>query len=71
KLHKKNKDAVVKVNAINEELAKVILELDDETVKNLSEYLQLQPVPDDFPLAKRANIFFMLNPDHFIVNVLV
>ncbi len=70
KLHKKNKDAVVKVNAINEELAKVILELDDETVKNLSEYLQLQPVPDDFPLAKRANLFFMLNPDNFIVNVL-
>ncbi|NIP61406.1 MAG: hypothetical protein GWN01_00405 [Nitrosopumilaceae archaeon] len=70
RLHQKNKSAVIEVNAINEELAKIILELDNETVKNLSDYLQLQPVPDDFPLAKRANLFFMLNPDNFIVNVL-
>jgi hypothetical protein len=27
-------------------------------------------VPDDFPTAKRANLFFMLNPDNFIVSVL-
>src|SRR3990167_4752678 len=65
-----NKNAAMNVNALNEELAKIILGLDDKTVANLSEYLQLQPVPDDFPIAKKANLFFMLNPDNFIVNVL-
>ncbi len=65
-----NKQAVIQVNTINEELAKIILGLDDSTVTKLSEYLRLEPVPDDFPLAKRANLFFMLNPDNFIVNVL-
>ena len=62
-----NKEAVIQVNSVNEELAKIILALDDKTAGELSEYLQLQTVPDDFPLAKRANIFFMLNPDHFII----
>jgi ribosome maturation factor RimP len=65
-----NKNAAMNVNAINEELAKIILNLDDENVSKLSDYLQLQPVPDDFPIAKRANLFFTLNPDNFIVNVL-
>ena len=69
-LHEINKLAVIEVNSINEELAKIILELDDSSVANLSEYLHLDPVPHDFPLAKRANLFFMLNPDNFIVNVL-
>ena len=65
-----NKEAVVQVNSVNEELAKIILALDDKTAEELSEYLQLQTVPDGFPLAKRANIFFMLNPDHFIIEQL-
>ena len=65
-----NKEAAKNVNTINEELAKIILNLDDSTVSSLSEYLKLEPVPDDFPTAKRANLFFMLNPDNFIVNVL-
>jgi len=65
-----NKKAVIQVNLVNEELAKIILALDDKTAGELSEYLQLQTVPDDFPLAKRANIFFMLNPDHFIIEQL-
>ena len=65
-----NKKAVIEVNSVNEELAKIILALDDKTANDLSEYLQLQTVPDDFPLAKRANIFFMLNPDHFIIEQL-
>ncbi len=65
-----NKKAVIQVNLVNEELAKIILALDDKTAGELSEYLQLQSVPDDFPLAKRANIFFMLNPDHFIIEQL-
>ena len=65
-----NKEAVIQVNSVNEELAKIILALDDKTAGELSEYLQLQTVPDDFPLAKRANIFFMLNPDHFIIEQL-
>jgi len=69
-LHDINKKAVIQVNAINEELAKIILDLDDSTANELTEYLRLQPVPDDFPTAKRANLFFMLNPDNFIVSVL-
>lgn len=69
-LHDINKKAVMEVNAINEELAKIILSLDDSTVNKLSEYLQLPPVPEEFPIARRANLFFMLNPDTFIVGVL-
>jgi len=65
-----NKQAVIQVNTINEELAKIIMSLDDTTVAKLSDYLRLEPVPDDFPIAKRANLFFMLNPDNFIVNIL-
>ena len=69
-LQRLNKAAVIQVNEINEELAKTILELDDKTVSQLSEYLQLQSVPEEFVIAKRANLFFMLNPDNFITNVL-
>tara|TARA_B100000029_G_scaffold465265_1_gene499832 strand:- start:394 stop:1611 length:1218 start_codon:yes stop_codon:yes gene_type:complete len=69
-LHNENKIAVVNVNSINEELAKMIINLDDSTTSKLYEYLQLQTVPDNFPVAKKANLFFMLNPDNFIVNVL-
>jgi hypothetical protein len=69
-LYEKNKQAVIEVNQINEELAKIILSLDDSTAGKLSEYLQLPDVPPEFPIAKRANLFFTLNPDNFIVNVL-
>lgn len=69
-LYEENKKAVIEVNRINEDLAKIILALDDSTVTKLSDYLQLPQVPDEFPIAKRANMFFMLNPDNFIVNVL-
>ncbi|KAF6243769.1 hypothetical protein C6988_01780 [Nitrosopumilus sp. b1] len=69
-LHRVNKEAVIKVNTLNEELARIILALDDQTSSKLSEYLQLPSVPDEFPVARRANLFFMLNPDNFIVNVL-
>ena len=69
-LQRLNKAAVIRVNGINEELAKIIMELDDKTVSQLSEYLQLQSVPEEFVIAKRANLFFMLNPDNFITNVL-
>jgi len=69
-LQKLNAEAVIQVNAINEELAKIILGLDDEIVIQLTEYLQLQLVPDEFKIAKRANLFFMLNPDNFITNVM-
>ena len=62
-----NKNAAMEVNRINEELAKIILSLDTETVNKLSEYCQLQAVPDDFPFAKKANLFFFLNPDHFLI----
>jgi len=65
-----NKNAVSEVNAINEELAKIILALDDTATKNLYNYLQLPEVPDEYPIAKRANLFFILNPDNFIVQVL-
>ena len=69
-LENENKDAAVNVNSINEELANIILDLDESSASNLYEYLQLQIVPDDFPIAKKANLFFMLNPDNFVVNVL-
>ena len=69
-LYSINKDAVSEVNAINEELAKIILNLDDTAIKNLYNYLQLPEIPDEYPIAKRANLFFVLNPDNFIVQVL-
>ena len=69
-LYEENKTAVINVNSINEELAKMIIELDESTTTKLYDYLQLQTVPKDFPIAKKANLFFMLNPDNFIVNVL-
>ncbi len=69
-LYSINKNAVSEVNAINEELAKIILSLDDTATKNLYNYLQLPEVPDEYPVAKRANLFFILNPDNFIVQVL-
>jgi len=69
-LQEDNKNAATNVNSINEELAKIILKLEESSADNLYDYLQLQTVPDDFPIAKRANLFFMLNPDNFVVNVL-
>lgn len=65
-----NRQAVREVNAINEDLAKIILALDNPTVNKLSEYLQIPPIPEEFPIARRANLFFVLNPDTFIVQVL-
>ena len=67
KLQQLNKNAAIQVNLINKELATIILKLDNQTVNELSEYLQLQAVPDDFPFAKKANLFFFLNPDHFLI----
>ncbi len=69
-LYEENKKAVMEVNMLNEDLAKIILGLDDATATKLSDYLQLPAVPDEFPVAKRANLFFTLNPDNFVVNVL-
>jgi hypothetical protein len=69
-LYDQNKKAVTEVNTINEDLAKTIQNLDDSTVTRLSEYLQMPSVPDEFPVARRANLFFMLNPDNFVVSVL-
>ena len=69
-LEMENKNAAINVNSINEELAEIILELENSAASNLYEYLQLQTVPDDFPIAEKANLFFMLNPDNFVVNVL-
>ena len=43
------------------------MSLDASTVNKISEYLQLQAVPNDFPFAKKANLFFFLNPDHFLI----
>lgn len=66
-LQQVNRRAAMQVNKINEELANIILSLDAQTVNRLSEYCQLQAVPDDFPFAKKANLFFFLNPDHFLI----
>lgn len=69
-LHQRNKEAVKKVNEIYEDLAKLILDLDDSTLSNIFEYMNLDPVPDEFPIAKRANLFFVLNPEYFILGSL-
>ena len=69
-LYETNKNAVTMVNEINEELANIILALDSAKIKSLYEYLQLPVVPEEYPIAQRANLFFMLNPDNFIVRVL-
>ncbi len=61
-----NMRAAREVNRINEELAGIVLGLDSGTVGELTEYCQLQAVPEDFPFARRANLFFFLNPDHFL-----
>ena len=66
-LQQVNRRAAMEVNRINEELANVILSLDAGTINMLADYCQLQAVPDDFPFAKRANLFFFLNPDHFLI----
>jgi len=66
-LQQVNMNAAREVNKINEELAGIILSLDTKIVNELSEYCQLQAVPDDFPFAKKANLFFFLNPDHFLI----
>ena len=68
-LHLINKKAAIHVNKTNEKLAKTIMSLDTQTVNKLVEHCQLQAVPDDFPFAKRANLFFFLNPDHFLVEM--
>lgn len=69
-LHQSNKLAVKKVNEIYEELAKVILDLEDMTLSQIFDYMNLDPVPDEFPMAKRANLFFVLNPEYFILGTL-
>lgn len=69
-LYEMNKSSVTKVNELNEELARIILALDAPKIKGLYEYLQIPPVPDEYPAAQRANLFFTLNPDNFIVRVL-
>ncbi len=69
-LYKSNKEAVVKVNEIYEELAKVILELDEGTLSTIFEYMNLEAIPNEFPIAKRANLFFVLNPENFILGTL-
>lgn len=70
KLHEINEESIRCVNYINEELAKIILNLDENTVSTLSKYLKLEDIPNEFPIAKRANLFFNINPDNFIVNTL-
>ncbi len=69
-LYKRNKEAVKKVNEIYEDLAKIILDLDDAELAKIFDYMNLDPVPNEFPIAKRANLFFMLNPENFILGTL-
>lgn len=69
-LHQRNKEAVKKVNEVYEDLAKIILDLDDSTLSKIFDYMNLDPVPDEFPIAKRANLFFVLNPEYFILGSL-
>lgn len=69
-LQKTNRGAVTRVNSINEDCARMILDLNDDSASKLYEYMQLQTVPDGFPLAKRANLFFFLDPNFFLAQQL-
>ena len=69
-LYNSNKEAVVNVNAIYEELAKIILDLEDDTLSKIFDYMNLEAIPVEFPIAKRANLFFVLNPENFILGTL-
>ena len=69
-LYEKNKNAVEKVNEVYEDLATMILNLDDSTLTKVCDYMNLEPVPDEFPIAKRANLYFVLNPENFILGTL-
>ncbi len=69
-LYKSNKEAVKKVNEIYEDLARNILDLDDAALSKIFDYMNLESVPDEFPIAKRANLFFVLNPENFILGTL-
>lgn len=69
-LYKSNKEAVKKVNEVYEDLAKTILDLDDEMLSKIFDYMNLEAVPDEFPIAKRANLYFVLNPEYFILGTL-
>ena len=64
-LQQVNKDAAMQVNKINEELASIILSLDTDTINKLSEYCQLQTVPDDFPFAKKSKSVFLFKSRSF------
>ena len=65
-----NMRAVMDVNSINEDCARMILDLEAGPASDLYEYMQLQTVPDDFPLAKKANLFFFLDPNFFLAQQL-
>lgn len=67
-LYEQNRQAAIGVNIINEKIAQTILNMDGNNIKALSTYLKLQPVPDEYPFAQKANLFFFLNPDHFLHN---
>lgn len=69
-LQEMNAAAAAEVNSLNEELAGCILEMDEGPASSLYKHMQLQDVPPEFPAARKANLFFTLNPDNFVVNVL-
>ena len=58
--------SAIGINDVNENLAGIIMDMSNDSIRYLSNYLQLQPVPDDFPFARKANLYFFLNPDHFL-----
>lgn len=65
-LLKVSSQSAIGINNVNERLADIIMNMDEDSIRYLSDYLQLQPVPDDFPFARKANLYFFLNPDHFL-----
>ena len=65
-LQQVNKNAAIEVNKINEELASIILSLDTETINKLSEYCQLQAVPDEFSICKKSKSIFLFESRSFL-----
>ena len=65
-LYDSGREAAARMNEVGEELAAAVMSLDAGAVDGLADHCKLQPVPDDFPMAKRANLYFFLSPDHFL-----
>ncbi len=69
-LHKEVSKWATVTHQLSEELASNILALDDGAAATLCDHLDIRGIPDDFPMAIRANLFFTLHPQSLVINEL-